>query len=94
MQIKKANSDVDLKVYDGKIDPGDVDFNSGFSQRNSTPWVTNYCWATDRRSNNHDDIQGNDHYVGIMSKISRSKRFCIYYYYSTHRPLSSMHLVY
>ena len=32
MQIKKANSDVDLKVYDGKIDPGAVDFTSGFSR--------------------------------------------------------------
>ena len=40
MQInKKANNNVDLKVYDGKIDPGAIDFTSGFSQRNSTPWV-------------------------------------------------------
>ena len=32
--------------------------------------------------------------IGIMSMSSRLKRFCIYYYYSTHRPLSSMHLEY
>ena len=31
--------------------------------------------------------------IGIMSVSSRPK-FCIYYYYSTHRPLSSMHLEY
>ena len=40
MQIKeKANNNVDLKVYDGKIDPRAVDFTSGFSQENSTRWV-------------------------------------------------------
>ena len=33
-------------------------------------------------------------YIGITSKTSRSRRFCIYYYYTTHRPLSSMHLEY
>ena len=33
-------------------------------------------------------------YIGITSATSRSKQFCIYYYYSTHRPLSSMHLEY
>ena len=33
-------------------------------------------------------------YIGITSVTSRPKWFCIYYYYSTHRPLSSMHLVY
>ena len=33
MQIKKkANSDIDLKIFDGKIDPGFVDFTSGFSR--------------------------------------------------------------
>ena len=32
--------------------------------------------------------------IGITSVSSRPKRFCIYYYYSTHRPLSSMHLEY
>jgi hypothetical protein len=32
MQInKKANSNIDLKVYHGKIDPGAVDFTRGFS---------------------------------------------------------------
>ena len=33
-------------------------------------------------------------YKGITSKISRPTPACIYYYYSTHRPLSNMHLVY
>ena len=33
MQIKeKANSNVDLKIYDEKIEPGAVDFTSGFSR--------------------------------------------------------------
>ena len=32
--------------------------------------------------------------IGIMSKTSRLTPACIYYYYSTHRPLSSMHLEY
>ena len=32
--------------------------------------------------------------IGIMSVISRPKRFCIHYYYPTHRLLSSMHLEY
>jgi hypothetical protein len=32
--------------------------------------------------------------IGIMSMTSRPTPVCIYYYYSTHRPLSSMHLVY
>ena len=32
--------------------------------------------------------------IGIMPVSSRTKRFCIYYYYSTHRPLSSMCLEY
>ena len=32
MQInKKANSNIDLKIYDEKIDPGGVDFTNGFS---------------------------------------------------------------
>ena len=40
MQIKeKTNSKIDLKVYDGKIDPGVVDFTIGFSRENSIRWV-------------------------------------------------------
>ena len=40
MQInKKANSNIDLKIYDEKIDPGAVDFTSGFSRENSIRWV-------------------------------------------------------
>ena len=33
-------------------------------------------------------------YIGITSETSRPTPACIYYYYSTHRPLSSMHLEY
>ena len=33
MQInKKTNSNIDLKIYDEKIDPGAIDFTSGFSR--------------------------------------------------------------
>ena len=32
--------------------------------------------------------------IGITSVSSRPTPACIYYYYSTHRPLSSMHLEY
>ena len=32
--------------------------------------------------------------IGITSVSSRPKLFCIYYYYSTHQPLSNMHLEY
>jgi hypothetical protein len=36
MQMKeKANSNADLKIYDGKVDLGGVDFTSGFSRENS-----------------------------------------------------------
>ena len=33
-------------------------------------------------------------YIGITSVSRRPTPACIYYYYSTHRPLSSMHLEY
>ena len=33
-------------------------------------------------------------YIGITSATSRPTPACIYYYYSTHRPLSSMDLEY
>mgnify|MGYP005841930939 CR=1 FL=1 len=32
--------------------------------------------------------------IGITSATSRPTPACIYYYYPTHRPLSSMHLEY
>ena len=32
--------------------------------------------------------------IGITSVSSRWTHACIYYYYSTHRPISSMHLEY
>ena len=40
MQInKKANSNIDLKIYDEKIDPGPIDLASVFSRENSIRWV-------------------------------------------------------
>ena len=39
MKIKKANSNIDLKIYDKKVDPGAVDFTSGFSRENNIWWV-------------------------------------------------------
>ena len=40
MQIKeKANSNVDLKIYDEKIDPGPINLTSGFSLENSIRWA-------------------------------------------------------
>ena len=58
MQInKKTNSNADLKVYDRKIYSGAVGFTSGFSREIAHGGSTNYCWAIDRTSNNHDDIQ-------------------------------------
>ena len=57
MQIKKqAKSNIYLKIYDGKIDSGAVDFTSGFSRENSIWWV-NKLLLGDRTSNNYDDIQ-------------------------------------
>ena len=40
-----------------KRGPGVVGFTSGFCQKNSKLWENNYCWAIDRTSNNHDDIE-------------------------------------
>ena len=33
-------------------------------------------------------------HIGMMSVSTRPTPACIYYYYSTHQPLSSMHLEY
>ena len=41
--------------------PGAVDFTSGFSRENSTRWVNKLLLGIDRRTNNYDDTQGNDH---------------------------------
>ena len=58
MQIKaEANSNIDLKVYDEKIDPEGIDFISGFSRENSIWWVHKLLLCNDRTSNNYDDIQ-------------------------------------
>ena len=40
------------------------------------------------------DRTSSGHVLPLELASSRPKQFCIYYYYSTHRPLSSMHLEY
>ena len=40
-----------------KRDPWAVGFTSGFSREKQQMMGKNYCWAIDRTSNNHDDIQ-------------------------------------
>ena len=40
MKIKaKENRNIELKIYDKKIDPGAVDVTSGLSRENSIRWV-------------------------------------------------------
>ena len=41
--------------------PRGLDSTSGFSRENSIRWVNKLLLAIDRRANNYDDIQGNDH---------------------------------
>jgi len=53
----KAKRKQDRKQYDGKETPGAVGFTSGFSQIKIAMVENFYCWAIDRTSNNHDDIQ-------------------------------------
>ena len=47
------------KVHWGKMDAQKlVGFTTGFSrEKKSKRWENNYCWAIDRTTNNHDDIQ-------------------------------------
>ena len=78
-----------------KVDPGAIVFTRGFSLEHiAYGGKTNYCWAIDRKANNYDGFMTMIMYIGITSDTSRPTPACIYYYYSTHRPLSSMHLEY
>ena len=78
-----------------RIDPGAIGFTRGFSQdRNyyGGEQITAEQLIEERiiMTTSKAMIMN----IGITSVSSRPKRFCIYYYYSTHRPLSSMHLEY
>ena len=78
-----------------RIDPGAIGFTSGFSQEHKYFTVGERITVEQLRELSIVmRISRHDHVYGITSVTSRSKRFCIYYYYSTHRPLSSMHLEY
>ena len=90
-----------------KIDPGAIGFTSGCSREHKYSTVGEQINVEQLRKlhmvgkqitveqliEDHD-IQRNDQYIGITSKISRLTPARIYYYYSTHRPLSNMNLEY
>ena len=78
-----------------KIDPGAIGFTSGFSQDSLIITVGEQITVEQliekriiMRLSRHDHVYR--HHV----VTSRPTPACIYYYYSTHRPLSSMHLEY
>ena len=70
-----------------RIDPGAIGFTSGFSQEHKYSTVGEQITVEQLIE------------LSIVMRISRSETSrptpaCIYYYYSTHQPLSSMHLEY
>ena len=78
-----------------RIDPGAIGFTSGFSQEHKYSTVGEQI--TIEQLTELSIVMrylGMIMHIGNTSVTSRPKRFCIYYYYSTHRPLSSMHLEY
>ena len=79
-----------------KIDPGAIGFTSGFSQDSISITVGEQITVEQliELSIVMTISKAMIMNIGITSISSRLKRFCIYYYYSTHRPLSSMHLEY
>ena len=78
-----------------KIDPGAIGFTSGFSQEHKYFTVGEQITVEQLTELSIVmRISRHDHYIGITSETSRPTPACIYYYYSTHRPLSSMHLEY
>ena len=72
-----------------RIDPGAIGFTSGFSQEHKYSTVGEQITVEQLT-----EYLGMIMYIGITSETSRPIPACIYYYYSTHRPLSSMHLEY
>ena len=76
-----------------KIDPGAIGFTSGFSREHKYSTVGEQI--TVEQLIEKCIVMGiSRHDIGITSATSRPTPTCIYYYYSTHRPLSSMHLEY
>ena len=79
-----------------KIDPGAIGFTSGFSREHKYSMVGEKI-TVEQLTEKHKVMTISKAMImniGITSMSSRPKRFCIYYYYFTHRPLSSMHLEY
>ena len=78
-----------------RIDPGAIGFTSGFSQEHRYSTVGEEITADQLVEKRIIMIsKAMIMNIGIMSVSSRATPTCIYYYYSTHRPLSSMHLDY
>ena len=83
------------KINMMKIDPGAIGFTSGFSQEHKYFTVGEQITVEQMTELSIVmRISRYDQYIGITSVTSRPTPACIYYYYSTHRPLSSMHLEY
>ena len=79
-----------------KIDPGAIGFTSGFSQEHKYFTVGEQITAEQMIEKRIIMMTSKAMImnIGITSVSSRPTPACIYYYYSTHQPLSSMHLVY
>ena len=79
-----------------KIDPGAIGFTSGFSRENKYSTVGEQITVEQltELSIVMRISKAMIMHIGITSETSRPTPACIYYYYSTHRPLSSMHLEY
>ena len=73
-----------------EIDPGAIGFTSGFSREHKYSLVGEQI--TVEQLTELSIVMRM--YIGITSETSRPTPACIYYYYSTHQPLSSMHLEY
>ena len=82
------------KINMMKIDPGAIGFTSGFSQEyryfTVGEQITVEQLIEKRKVMTISKAMILN--IGITSMSSRPTPACIYYYYSTHRPLSSMHL--
>ena len=78
-----------------RIDPGAIGFTSGFSQEHKYSMVGEQITVEQLTELSIVmRISSMIMCIGITSETSRPTPACIYYYYSTHRPLSSMHLEY
>ena len=79
-----------------KIDPGAIGFTSGFSQDRISITVGERITVKQLIESRKvmTISKAMIIHIGITSETSRPTPACIYYYYSTHRPLSSMHLEY